>query len=45
MGEALCQQLTATVLENTSDVLRNSAREITALSGRISATLKPVSRE
>lgn len=45
MGEALRQQLTATGLETTSDLLRNSAREITALSGQISATLKPVSQE
>lgn len=45
MGEALRQQLTATGLESTSNLLRNSAREITALSGQISATLKPVSQE
>ncbi len=45
MGEALRQQITATGLENTTDLLRNSSREITALSGQISATLKPVSQE
>jgi hypothetical protein len=45
MGEALRQQLTATGLENAANLLRNSAREITALSTQISATLKPVSQE
>jgi len=45
MGEALRQQLIATGLENTADLLRNSAREIMALSNQISATMKPVSQE
>ena len=45
MGEALRQQITATGLENTTNLLRNSSREITALSGQISATLKPLSQE
>jgi hypothetical protein len=45
MGEALRQQITATGLENTANLLRNSSREITALSSQISATLKPVSQE
>ena len=45
MGESLRQQLTATGLENAANLLRNSAREITALSTQISATLKPVSQE
>lgn len=45
MGEVLRQQLTATGLEKTADLLRNSSREITALSNEISTTLKPVTRE
>jgi len=45
MGELLRHQLTATGLEKTADLLRNSSREITALSNEISTTLKPVTRE
>jgi hypothetical protein len=45
MGEALRQQITATGLENAANLLRSSTREMTALSGQISAALKPVSQE
>jgi len=45
MGEAFRQQITAAGLENAAALLRTSSREITALSGQISATLKPVSEE
>ncbi len=45
MSEAFRQQLASTGLENTASLLRNSCREITALSGQISSTLKPVSQE
>jgi hypothetical protein len=45
MAESLRQQLAATGLETTANLLRNSSREITALSGQISASLKPAAQE
>ena len=45
MAEALRQQITATGLDNTANLLRNSTREITTLSNQVSATLTPVSQE
>jgi len=43
--ESFRQQLAATGLETTANLLRNSSREITALSGQISASLKPTAQE
>jgi len=40
MAESFRQQLAVTGLETTANLLRNSSREITALSGEISASLK-----
>jgi hypothetical protein len=45
MAEVFRQQLAATGLENTATLLRNSSREITALTGQISAAIKPVTQE
>jgi hypothetical protein len=45
MAESFRQQLAATGLETTANLLRNSSREITALSGQISASLKPAAQE
>jgi hypothetical protein len=45
MAESLRQQLAATGLETTANLLRNSSKDITALSGQISASLKPAAQE
>jgi len=45
MAESFRQQLAVTGLETTANLLRNSSREITLLSGQISATLKPAAQE
>ena len=46
LAESFRQQLATTlVLETTANLLRNSSREITALSGQISASLKPTAQE
>jgi hypothetical protein len=45
LAESFRQQLAATGLETTANLLRNSSREITALSGQISASLKPTAQE
>jgi hypothetical protein len=45
MAEGFRQQLAATGLETTANLLRNASREITALSGQISASLKPAAVE
>jgi hypothetical protein len=45
LTESFRQQLAATGLETTANLLRNSSREITALSGQISASLKPTAQE
>jgi len=45
MSESFRQQLAVTGLETTANLLRNSSREITALSGEISASLKPAAQE
>jgi hypothetical protein len=45
LAESFRQQLAATGLETTANLLRNSSKEITALSGQISASLKPTAQE
>jgi hypothetical protein len=45
MGEAFRQQLTATGLENTATLLRNASREMSAMTGLISASLRPVTQD
>ena len=45
LAESFRQQLATTGLETTANLLRNSSREITALSGQISASLKPTTQE
>jgi hypothetical protein len=45
LAESFRQQLAATGLETTANLLRDSSREITALSGQISASLKPTAQE
>jgi hypothetical protein len=45
MAESLRQQLAATGLQTTASLLRKASKEITALSGEISATLKPTAQE
>jgi hypothetical protein len=45
MAESLRQQLAATGLQTTAALLRSASKEITALSGQISATLKPAAQE
>jgi beta-glucosidase-like glycosyl hydrolase len=45
MAEGFRQQLAATGLETTANLLRNASKEITALSGQISASLKPAAAE
>jgi hypothetical protein len=45
MAEAFRQQLAATGLENTATLLRNASREITALTGHIAASLRPVTQD
>jgi hypothetical protein len=44
MGEAFRQQLTATGLENTATLLRNASREMTALTGQITTSLRLLTR-
>jgi hypothetical protein len=45
MAEGFRQQLAATGLETTANLLRSASKEITALSGQISASLKPAAKE
>jgi hypothetical protein len=45
MAESLRQQLAATGLQTTATLLRNASKEITALSGQISAALMPAAQE
>jgi len=45
MAESFRQQLATTGLETTANLLRNASKEITALSGQISASLKPAAKE
>ena len=45
LAEGFRQQLAATGLETTANLLRNSSREIMALSGEISASLKPTAQQ
>jgi hypothetical protein len=45
MAEAFRQQIASTGLENTATLLRNASREMTALTGQITASLRPVARD
>jgi hypothetical protein len=45
MAESFRQQLAATGLQNTATLLRIATKEITVLSGQISASLKPAAQE
>jgi hypothetical protein len=45
MAESLRQQFAATGLQTTAILLRNASKEITALSGQISAALMPAAQE
>jgi len=45
MAECFRQQLATTGLETTTNLLRNASKEITVLSGQISASLKPAAKE
>jgi hypothetical protein len=45
MAEAFRQQIASTGLENTATLLRNASRELTALSGQVTASLRPVTRD
>jgi hypothetical protein len=45
MAESFRQQLAATGLQNTATLLRSATKDITALSGQISASLKPTAQE
>jgi hypothetical protein len=45
MAESFRQQIAATGLQTTAALLRSASKEITALSGQISATLKPAAQE
>jgi hypothetical protein len=45
MAEAFRQQLAATGFENMAMLLRNASREMTALTGQITASLRPVTQE
>jgi hypothetical protein len=44
MAEAFRQQIASTGLENTATLLRNASREMTALTGQISASLRPLTQ-
>jgi hypothetical protein len=45
MAEAFRQQIASTGLENTATLLRNASREINALTGQISASLRPLTQD
>jgi hypothetical protein len=45
MAESLRQQLAATGLQTTATLLRSATKDITVLSGQISAALKPAAQE
>jgi hypothetical protein len=45
MAEAFRQQIASTGLENTATLLRNASREMTALTGQISASLRPLTQD
>ena len=45
LAESFRQQIAATGLETTANLLRNASKEITALSGQISASLKSAAKE
>jgi hypothetical protein len=45
MAEAFRQQIASTGLENTAALLRNASREMTALTGQITASLRPVTQD
>jgi hypothetical protein len=45
MAEAFRQQIASTGLENTATLLRNASREMTALTGQITASLRPVTQD
>jgi hypothetical protein len=45
MAESFRQQLAATGLQNTATLLRSATKDIMALSGQISASLKPTAQE
>ena len=44
MAEVFRQQLAATGLENSAMLLRNASRELTALTGQISSSLRPLTQ-
>jgi hypothetical protein len=45
MAEAFRQQIASTGLENTTTLLRNASRDMTALTGQITASLRPVTQD
>jgi hypothetical protein len=45
MAEAFRQQIASTGLENSATLLRNTSRELTALTGQISASLRPITQD
>jgi hypothetical protein len=45
MAEAFRQQIASTGLENTATLLRNVSREMTALTGQITGSLRPITQD